>query len=62
MAKCEVIDTLSDSYSAGDFIQAKKAIHLFLYKVSVHQFSITSSSYYNENYFTGLVHVRSDVQ
>ena len=32
MAKCEGIDlTLSDSDSDGDFIQAKKAIHPFLY-------------------------------
>ena len=37
MAKCEVIDlTLSDSDSDDDFIQSKKAIHLFLYKVSVY--------------------------
>ena len=35
MAKCEVIDlTLSDS--DGDFIQSKKAIHLFLYQASVY--------------------------
>ena len=41
MTKCEVIDlTLSDSDSDGDFIQAKKVIHPFLYQVS-----ITSSSY-----------------
>ena len=34
MAKCEVIDlTLSDSDSDGDFIQAKKAIHLFPYQL-----------------------------
>ena len=33
MAKCEAIDlTLSD----GDFIQAKKAIHPFLYQASVY--------------------------
>ena len=57
MAKCEVIDlTLSDSDSDGDFIIAKKAIHPFLYQVS-----ITSSSCYKGNYFTGLVHVRSNV-
>ena len=31
--------------------------HPFLYQVSVHQGSITSSSCYNGNYFTGLVHV-----
>ena len=62
MAKCEGIDlTLSDSDSDGDFIQVKKAIHPFLYQVSVHQVSITSSSYYNGNYFTGLVHVRSSI-
>ena len=37
MAKCEVIDlTLSDSDSDGDFIQSKKAIHPFLYQVSVY--------------------------
>ena len=49
MTKCEVNDvTLSDSDSDGDFIQAKKVIHPFLYQVSVvHQVSITSSSYYN---------------
>ena len=41
MTKCEVIDlTLSDSDSDGDFIQAKKVIHPFLYQVSS-----TSSSY-----------------
>ena len=75
MAKYKVIDlTLSDSDSDGDFIQAKKAIHPFLYQVSVyyikflnikfllhqvseHQVSITSSSYYNRNYFTGLVYI-----
>ena len=46
MAKCEVIDlTLSDSDSDGDFIQVKT--HPFLYQVSVHQVSITSSCYYN---------------
>ena len=71
MAKCEAIDlTLSDSDSDGDFIQAKKAIHPFLYQasvyymiqVSVHQVSVyTSSSCYNGNYFTGLVHVCSNV-
>ena len=46
MAKCEVIDlTLSD----GDFIQAKKGIHPFLYQTSVyyikfllHQLSTTT--------------------
>ena len=39
MAKCEAIDlTLSD----GDFIQAKKAIHSFLYQTSVY---ITTSSF-----------------
>ena len=37
MAKYKVIDlTLSDSDSDGDFIQAKKAIHPFLYQVSVY--------------------------
>ena len=61
MAKCEVIDlTLSDSDSNGDFIQAKKAIHPFLCQASVHQVSITSSSYYN-GFFTGLEHVHSNV-
>ena len=42
MTKCEVIDlTLSDSDSDGDFIQAKKVIHPFLYEVSiVHQVSV----------------------
>ena len=68
MAKCEAIDlTLSDSDSDGDFIQAKKAIHPFLYQasvyymiqVSVHQVSVyTSSSCYNGNYFMGLVRVK----
>ena len=50
MTKCEVIDlTLSDSDSDGDFIQAKKVIHPFLYQVSVvHQVSITSSSLITE--------------
>ena len=69
MTKCEVIDvTLSDSDSDGDFIQAKKVIHPFLYQVSVvHQVSITSSFYYIKfllqltNYFTGLEHVHSNV-
>ena len=37
MAKCEVINlTLSDIDSDGDFIQAKKAIHPFLYQASVY--------------------------
>ena len=37
MAKCEAIDlTLSASDSDGDFIQAKKAIHPFLYQASVY--------------------------
>ena len=63
MAKYKLIDlTLSDSDSDGDFVQAKKAIYPFLYQVSVQQVSITSSSYYNGNYFTGLVHVHSNVQ
>ena len=50
MTKCEVIDlTLSNSDSDGDFIQAKKVIHPFLYQVSVvHQVSITSSSLITE--------------
>ena len=62
MAQCEGVNlTLSDSDSDGDFIQAKKAIYLFLYQVSVHQISITSSSYYNGNYFTELVHVCSNI-
>ena len=52
MAKYEAIDlTLSDA----DFIQAKKAIYPFLYQASV-----TSSFYYNGNYFTGSVHIRSN--
>ena len=62
MAKCEFIDlTLSDSDSDGDFIQSKKATHLFLYQASVyykcllHQVSTTV----NGNNFTGFVHVRS---
>ena len=63
MAKCEVIDlTLSDCDSDGDFIQSKKAINPFLYQASVyyiHQVSVTSSFYYNGNYFTGFVHVQS---
>ena len=37
MAKCEAIYlTLSDSDSDVDFIQAKKAIHPFLYQASVY--------------------------
>ena len=49
MTKCEFIDlTLSDSDSDGDFIQSKKATHLFLYQASVcykcllHQASTTT--------------------
>ena len=70
MAKCEVIDlTLSDNDSGGDFIQAKKAIHPFLYQVSVYYIKFLYvkfllhqvNSYYNGNYFTGHVHVRSNV-
>ena len=61
MTKCEVIDlTPSDSGSDSDFIQATS--HFCTYRirvcqVSVYQVSITSSSCYNENYFTGLVRV-----
>ena len=32
-------------------------LHPVLYQVSVHQVSVTSSSCYNGNYFTGLVHI-----
>ena len=59
MAKCEVIDLTPSSDS--DFIQATCQFlyipHSFLHQVSVHEVSITSSSCYNGNYFTGLVHV-----
>ena len=42
--KCEAINlTLSDSDSDGDFIQAKKAIHSFLYiKFLLHQVPTTT--------------------
>ena len=47
MAKCEVIDlTLSDNDSGGDFIQAKKAIHPFLYKFLYTTLSFCTSSFY----------------
>ena len=61
MTKCKVIDlTPFDSGSDSDFIHASEMPflyipHPFLYQVSVHQVSITSSSCYKGNYFTGLV-------
>ena len=60
MAKCEAIDL---TFSDGDYIQAKNAIHPFLYQASVYYIKflkVTSSFYYNRNYFTGFVHVHSD--
>ena len=58
MTKCEVIDlTPSDSGSDSDFIEATCHFCTFLYQVSVHQVSFTSSSCYSRNYFTGLMRV-----
>ena len=58
MVKCEVIDlTPSDCDSDGGF----KESHLFVSISSfgiLHQVSVTSSFYHNENCFTGFVHVR----
>ena len=71
MAKYKVIDlTLSDSAWLWWWFHPSKESHpsvsvssfCILHQVSEHQVSITSSSYYNRNYFTGLVHIHSNVQ
>jgi len=64
MAKCEVIDlTRSDSDSDGDFIQAKKATHPFLYQASVCGIKFLYIKFLLHQVPTtmGFVHVRSNV-